>query len=1168
MWSQLSSTLGISALLSVGAVMSAAVWGFGPWVGLGPFGRIVLIACVLLTLPIVFLVARSRAKREKAAPETSEPKALKKKGGAELEAPVGENAELTRGAEEVVQWLRKTKLGADRSVDAVYSLPWFLFAGPPEAGKTSLLLGSALDFHALPSQRSGEREALRPTQGCEWRVTDTAVLLDTAGRYQTEGPDREEWSSLLETARKYRADRPLDGYVIAVSAAKVLAATDAEIEQEAKVVRARLDEAATRARARFPVYLVFTHADAIEGFDDFFAQLDGSERAQVWGATIPLEQSADAYALFDVEFDYLLEAVNRRRLVRLGSTDEPDEQLRIFEFPERLAEARRRLGLYISSVFKPNPFSESPLLRGFYLTSSPPSGSSFTENLLHDVLLRDKDIAAAFQSAKPRPKHLRHAAVAAAAALLLFLTVGMIVSFARNKTLVAEAVERGTEVNRISLSDKGKDPTKKSPEAARTEIDAADALRETIAGLDEYDRESPPLWLRFGFYKGGALFEPLRIIYFDSIQQRFLNGTFSALRRDLEQFATGPALAPGAAAPSAAAPGAAAPSAAAPGAAAPDLEALGERYDLLKAYLMLSGSTSQVEPSFLRNELAPYWKTLAPASLEYQAINQLDFYTRQVERGDMGLAPPLGKATLDAARQRLAAYPPYLRYYKRVVTGVPDDVREVTLAGIVQDRGGGWLETSEIIPAGFTKAAYREHVLAAIDNAAVDMRKDDFVMGDASKGGDTVADTRRLQEKYFQDYIKQWQRFIGGIRVRPIKNAAEAAATLNALSEIDSPLVLVLQSAAEHTNLSGDPPSGGIIGWFKSFFADKGPTIGDTLVEKQFAPLIKFASGKSKEDDPLSQYRRALENVASALEGKNEEQLKQTAQALVAGKEDDNIGLRKAEGEVARLASSFKDTDANVAAALLRQPLSRVREWLTGGGSDEISRIWAEEILPNAKKLESDFPFKEGAGNSAGVPINDLTKFLNPVNGQLSTLYSGQLASSFEGVPGQLRLKESAPIKFSSEFVAYLNAALQLREDLFPAGSPEPKLGYTLTLEPTPGAEVVVDIDGRSASTGTPQLTNVWPPGPGGSGAKISVFPSEAIDGPPTPQTWSGPWALFKMFLAGSPPGETGGNQYPLSWSVKGGTVRAKLQPSSSANPFGNRLKHFRDLRAPQTIQE
>ena len=41
--------------------------------------------------------------------------------------------------------------------------------------------------------------------------------------------------------------------------ARTLRSSDAEIEKQAKTVRARLDEAIQRAQARFPVYLVFTH---------------------------------------------------------------------------------------------------------------------------------------------------------------------------------------------------------------------------------------------------------------------------------------------------------------------------------------------------------------------------------------------------------------------------------------------------------------------------------------------------------------------------------------------------------------------------------------------------------------------------------------------------------------------------------------------------------------------------------------------------------------------------------------------------------------------------------------------------------------------------------------------------------------------------------------------
>src|SRR4030095_4483678 len=163
-----------------------------------------------------------------------------------------------------------------------------MVTGPSASGKTSLLLSSGLDFHSLPSQRAADQNLIRPTRNSEWRMTDSAVFIDTAGRYQSDGRERDEWAALLETIKRFRKARPLDGYVIAVNAAAVLGLNDIQVEQHAKIMRARLDEAAQRLQTRFPVYLVFTHIDAIEGFSDFFRAFTPTERQQVWGVTIPL----------------------------------------------------------------------------------------------------------------------------------------------------------------------------------------------------------------------------------------------------------------------------------------------------------------------------------------------------------------------------------------------------------------------------------------------------------------------------------------------------------------------------------------------------------------------------------------------------------------------------------------------------------------------------------------------------------------------------------------------------------------------------------------------------------------------------------------------------------------------------------------------------------------
>ena len=253
--------------------------------------QIILIALILLCWPVGILInylLKNRAAKAAAAPSEAAPKA----SGALT--PTREYEELSRSAEEAAQFLRSSNLGNREVSDALYGLPWYVLAGPPSSGKTSLALSAGLSFNALSSQRRSDQNLVKATRDCEWRVSDNGVLIDTAGRYCTEGPDRDEWLGVIETLKKTRKNRPLDGFVLTVNAANIFNAKEPEIEQQAQVLRARIDEVIKSTGVRFPVYLVFTHADAIPGFAEFFAALPPNERAQVWGATIPLEQSQNA----------------------------------------------------------------------------------------------------------------------------------------------------------------------------------------------------------------------------------------------------------------------------------------------------------------------------------------------------------------------------------------------------------------------------------------------------------------------------------------------------------------------------------------------------------------------------------------------------------------------------------------------------------------------------------------------------------------------------------------------------------------------------------------------------------------------------------------------------------------------------------------------------------
>jgi type VI secretion system protein ImpL len=1204
--SELRSVLSYTGLFSLCGIACILVAYLGPQYGIGPAYQIVMVVLILLTLPFVMLAGAWHRRREKrreaaAAGDDGETKKSKRARGKEKEpvAPARAYEDLTRGAEEAVQWLRNTKLGAvdDAAADAVYALPWFVVAGPPASGKTSLVLSSGFNFQTLPSQRHAEHRLVRPTRNCEWRVTDAAVFLDTSGRYQIEGANGDEWTALVETLKRYRGRRALDGFVVSVSAEWAAGAGEAEIEQQAKTLRAHLDDVMRRTRVRFPVYLVWTHADAIEGFGQFFARMPRAERGEVWGATFPLEQAqaGSATGLLDVEFDALYEALTRQRLSRLGAADSAAEQLGVFKFPSRVNEAREALTLFTSALFRPNPFSESPLLRGFYFTANVADGRAtqpaakpasegasaegrpavstrtvgegfFAERLFKDVLLRDKDLAAALQPPPRRPYRLRIALLSAAAVVGLSLLTGLGLSYFGNRRLIAEARERAARVEERTRLSPVRETGAQEPLEARLDIESIERLRETVATLDAHEREGAPLIMRFGLYAGSDISPQARAIYFEAITQRYFKPALTAIEKDLRAFASGsPVAAAATATPPLPASAGAETSAPAEVAAPSEEETLGRHYDLLKAYLMLTSEPGRVEPTFLAAQLGDYWRASSPPDMEYVSRLQLDFYAQQANRPGAPRAKADEKLVAQA-RTRLAAYPAVNRFYKRITTEINARTRQVTLASILAGRGGGVLAGSYTVPGSYTIEGFREHISPAFKSASEEISKDDWVMGAAKAEGGTSAsdaDTSKLWSLYFRDYTDNWRRFLRGTGVARFRTKDDAVRALNALTATDSPMELVVESVALNTDLSAAPKTTGFFDWVKSFFRRNRAydTGGNSEVEREFRPLIDFASAaKNKDAVAISQYRAALQQVLDPLENSSPDQLSQTARSLMTGKDD--INLQKSEQTIARLLEGLRTAAGRDASDLLKQPLGNLRAMLYGGGYDEIVKEWRDQLYPVAQRLEAGYPFT-GAGASS---VNDLARYLNPSDGQLTVFFNTRLAPSFDDAQGQWKMKEAGAFKFSEEYVGYLNNARRLREALFPAGGKQPEVNYDVTLQPVAGADVLLEIDGtRVESRGSSPASAkfVFPARAGGSSGVRVVVNS---GGQSQERTFPGEWGLFKLLQAGGGGSPSADNSYAITLGVGPATVRATLRPSSAVSPFDRAL--FSNLRAPRDVTQ
>jgi type VI secretion system protein ImpL len=579
---------------------------------------------------------------------------------------------------------------------------------------------------------------IRPTGAIDWRVTNDAVFVDTAGRYQTEGVDGDEWSSIIDTIKKYRSNRPLDGFVLVVNAESIIKGDDREIEELAKVLRARLDDAIQRVKVKFPVYLVFTHADSLEGFRDSFSSSKNEDKTLVWGATIPLEKSDNAQSLFDAEYEILQNSVMKRRLVRLSAPFPPVRQLKIFNFPLHFGSARRKFGAFVNALFRPNPFSENPFLRGFYFTASPAGKGSanaavsvangyFSERLFRDVVLRDKDLVKTFIAQRQRAPIFGWILT-----ILGLLFVGLLlilsgVSLATNKQLLDDAAVRGEKVLSMRKADAGKDVLSKNEDETRREIVVTDELRALMSQLDDYDRNGAPFYMRFGMYSGSSIYkQSLLPLYYSVVEQRFKTPALKRLEADLRKFADSqPVVNPAALTPK-------------------EEETLGKYYDLLKAYLMLSGEyPNKVDGAQVASALKDYWSvdSKVPGDMKLIADQNLEFWAKQVDRRpDNGNFPriSLNAKLVEDTRKKLQAFPAVYRYYSRKVTeiskSVDDRIGPTTVESILSRNSvdNSTMVGHYTVPGAFTRAGQDQMTLAIL-NATQELSEDDWVMGESGK---------------------------------------------------------------------------------------------------------------------------------------------------------------------------------------------------------------------------------------------------------------------------------------------------------------------------------------------------------------------------------------------------------------------------------------------------
>jgi type VI secretion system protein ImpL len=263
--------------------------------------------------------------------------------------------------------------------DSTYALPWFLMIGLPASGKTDAIKASGI-FSALTTTTLDG-----PTQNCDWWVSNSMLLLDSAGRYAIPADlerDRGEWYRLLRLIKHYHSREPLSGMVVAVAANYLASQPDENLHSDASQVRERIEEAIQQVGVDFPVYLLVTKCDLVEGFAEFFGTLPVRVLNQAVGwvddppAGRPGGPARGAAAIKRLQEGL---QTSYQRFSSLGTSvldGSSTEGLRrpLFCFPEEFCELTRRLSAFLEVLAGEDVRYHTPLVRGVFLSSTPRPG--------------------------------------------------------------------------------------------------------------------------------------------------------------------------------------------------------------------------------------------------------------------------------------------------------------------------------------------------------------------------------------------------------------------------------------------------------------------------------------------------------------------------------------------------------------------------------------------------------------------------------------------------------------------------------------------------------------------------------------------------------------------------------------------------------------------------
>ncbi|WP_428925588.1 type VI secretion system membrane subunit TssM [Marinibacterium sp. SX1] len=1158
-------------LFFVAAVLGGAFWYFGPLIGNDdwrPFAAViprVVVICVIALLfgTAMLIVALTRRKHDddmaEEMVEAIDP------GEALITA---EMDELKSKFKTAMAELRKSKGGRK----TLNELPWYVIIGPPGAGKTTAIVNSGLQFPLAETLGKAAIGGVGGTRNCDWWFTNEAVLIDTAGRYTTQESDAEAdnkaWLGFLGLLKKYRPRQPVNGAIVAISLSDLYLQDELTQKAHAQAVRRRLHELREQLGVRFPVYVLFTKADLIAGFAEYYDILGKEEREQVWGFTLPLNAGATdegPMGHFDGEFARLLGQLNAQLLERMQGETDPQRRALVAGFPGQVASMRGVARSFLGEVFQDNRYETRQMLRGVYFTSGTQEGtpidrlmlsmaqtfgigrqaigtgqgtgrSYFLTRVFDGVMFPEAGLVSADDKVERRYRWARAGAIAAT--VIIALTTGALWarSYLGNVALITDA---GDHVAAYSAAAATLPGSPVSDTDLPPVVDALNQLRD-LPGNPAVTAPEPDRALTWGLYRGEVIGTQAAQTYRAALNQRFLPRLLLRLEEQMTANMNDPEL----------------------------------LFEALKIYLML-GLQGPMNADLVEQWLTDDWDFAYRGPARAQLRTDLGVHLGAL------LSQPMQEIALNGplveqVQSVLTQLPLAQRVYNGIIasekaTSLPDwritDVGGPAVARAMARSSGAPLNAG--IEGIFTYDGFYDVFLPEAVSVAERVQSEAWVLGEQGalleNQNALLALSRDVLDLYYNDFITRYDTLLADLDIIPMESLVHAVEVTNVLSGSTSPIRNILTEISRETRLTEDRSAlnneavsegldriisiesqaalsmqgqillGALMETATSPTGEPLPPPG-AYVEERFSWLHQMVARPQGQGSQLDELLSILNEVYKELQNMSFSGVtsgSQTGEAIQVFQQT----AARLEGPVPRWATQIVAGSSGIAA---------------DGTRASMNAKWQANVLPFCEQALTDrYPFARRA--RADVALQDFTRLFAP-GGLIDGFFTDNLFRYVDTRtrPWSWKRVNDVDLGISQQVLEQFQNAAEIRDAFF-NGNATPLVQFQITpeaLDPK-ARSVVLSIDGQNVEfdqrSGQPPPTAVTWPGAVGS-ARVTFEPSRNTTESVLDR--NGPWAWFRLLDAAEVRRTNVSDRKRVIFNVGGRIAIFQLQSGSVLNPF------------------